>query len=54
MTKKREPEFEDSLRYNEDFHPSWLAALTCRKLDEVINQNNMIIELLTQISNKKN
>jgi hypothetical protein len=52
MTKPREPEFKDSLRYNEDFHPSWLTALTCRKLDEIINQNSTIIELLTQISKK--
>ena len=52
MSKRREPKFEDSLRYNENFHPSWLSALTCRKLDEIINQNTTIIELLTQISKK--
>ena len=52
MKKREDPEFEDSLRYNEDFHPSWLSALTCRKLDEIIKQNDTIIELLSQISKK--
>ena len=52
MAKRREPEFEDSSRYNEDFHPSWLSALTCRKLDEIIKQNDTIIELLNKISKK--
>jgi len=53
MTNPRNPEFQDSLKYNEDFHSSWLSALTCRKLDEIINQNSTIIELLTQISKKQ-
>jgi hypothetical protein len=52
MAKRGEPKFEDSLRYNEDFHPSWLSALTCRKLDEIIKQNDTIIELLDIISKK--
>tara|TARA_B100001750_G_scaffold313_1_gene350 strand:- start:310 stop:468 length:159 start_codon:yes stop_codon:yes gene_type:complete len=52
MKKREDPEFENSLRYNENFHPSWLSALTCRKLDEIIKQNDTIIELLTQISKK--
>tara|TARA_B100002049_G_scaffold231562_1_gene209530 strand:- start:891 stop:1049 length:159 start_codon:yes stop_codon:yes gene_type:complete len=52
MAKRREPEFEDSFSYNEDLHPSWLSALTCRKLDEIIKQNDTIIELLDKISKK--
>lgn len=52
MEKRGEPEFEDSLRYSEDFHPSWLSALTCRKLDEIIKQNDRVIELLNKISKK--
>ena len=52
MAKRREPEFEDSSRYNEDFHPSWLSALTCRKLDEIIKQNDTMIELINKISKK--
>ena len=28
---------EDTRDYNEDYHPSFLTALSCRKLDEIIN-----------------
>jgi len=41
---------EDTRDYNEDFHPSFLTALSCRKLDEIIDQNKKVIELLEKIS----
>ena len=41
---------EDTRDYNEDFHPSFLRALSCRKLDEIIDQNKKVIELLEKIS----
>jgi len=37
---------EDTRDYNEDYHPSFLTALSCRKLDEIIDQNKKVIELL--------
>jgi len=41
---------EDTRDYNEDHHPSFLRALSCRKLDEIIDQNKKMIELLEKIS----
>ena len=41
---------EDTRDYNEDYHPSFLTALSCRKLDEIIDQNKKVIELLEKIS----
>ena len=41
---------EDTRDYNEDLHQSFLAALSCRKLDEIIDQNKKVIELLEKIS----
>ena len=41
---------EDTRDYNEDLHPSFLRALSCRKLDEIIDQNKKVIELLEKIS----
>ena len=43
---------EDTRDYNEDFHPSFLTALSCRKLDEIIDQNKKVIELLEKISSQ--
>ena len=41
---------EDTRDYNEDYHPSFLTALSCRKLDEIIDQTKKVIELLEKIS----
>jgi|TARA_Y100001949_G_C15858814_1_gene274066 hypothetical protein len=41
---------EDTRDYNDYTHADFLRALTCRKLDEIIDQNKKVIELLEEIS----
>ena len=41
---------EDTRDYNDYTHADFLRALTCRKLDEIIDQNKKVIGLLEKIS----